>query len=442
MNKLEIIEVIKKDFQEWAKKEKKINNSHIYARQLPKAFDYLKDKKDNGVSEVEYDFLDLLPILLKNKQTKEISLLIACILCSSCKIDWPKKNGNRKDSLKTFLVTFLGYVENASKRTAVKDALKDFTLDPAEVHKVKVKLDAAFDNRMVFTHNDLCIRFMIRLRRQDRISGDKIWLPLSFIAKLYNPEGKRGKGFKTPFTEWIYSLVNDVYVHYEEIGKVKSANFSQQELYLEFIKNKNNEFDVYVILSKNGRKGKCYRALTPTGKGNCKESMTVRKIGDIAIDHVKPIDQTLRDLELPFLEIVSDVFKAIQDDENINEKILIKELSNWNFLLAGLKKDLDKIQNDGLLRLMASKYNSQKGNANTFQEIAKIKDQRKKQYIGIIEGDVDIFDDYGNKNIIYYQMLTDVIGQNIFRVKDKSKLKFLSRNIKDKKDLIKIIDFI
>lgn len=440
MDKLEIIEVIKNDFKEWAKTEKKFKNKNTnYASSLPKAFEHLKK---NEVSEVEYDFLKLLPILLKNKQTKEISLLIACIRCSICKFDWPKLKGDRKDSLKTFLVTFLEYVENASKRTAVKETLEDFTLDPAEVQKVKSKLDTAFDNRMVFTHKELCTRFMIRLRRQDRVSGDKIWLPLSFIAKLYNPEGKRGKGFKTPFTEWIYSLVNDVYVHYEEIGKVKSAKFSQQELYLEFIKNGNKEFNVFVILSKNGQKGNCYRALTPTGKGNCKEQMTVKKIGDIAIDHVKPIDQTLRDLELPFLEIVSDVFKAIQDDENINEKILIKELSNWNFLLAGLKKDLDKIQNDGLLRLMASKYNSQKGNANTFQEIAKIKDQRKKQFIGIIEGDVDIFDDYGNKNIIYYQMLTDVIGQNIFRVKDKSKLKFLSRNIKDKKDLIKIIDFI
>ena len=413
MDKLEIIEVIKNDFKEWAKTEKKFKNKNTnYASSLPKAFEHLKK---NGVSEVEYDFLKLLPILLKNKQTKEISLLIACIRCSICKFDWPKLKGDRKDSLKTFLVTFLEYVENASKRTAVKDTLEDFTLDPAEVQKVKLKLDTAFDNRMVFTHKELCTRFMIRLRRQDRVSGDKIWLPLSFIAKLYNPQGRRGKGSQTVFTDWIYSLVDVIYVHYEKNDKVESAKFSQQELYLEFIKNKNKEFDVYVILSKNGQKGNCYRALTPTGKGNCKEQMTVKKIGDIAIDHVKPIDQTLRDLELPFLEKVSDVFKAIQDDENINEKDFIKDLSKREFL-DGLKGDLDRIKNDGLLRLMASKYNSQKSNGEIFQKIIMTK-KRPKKYAGIIEGNEYIYDDY-KKRVYYYQELSNSFKRenNLFRV--------------------------
>ena len=72
---------------------------------------------------------------------------------------------------------------------------------------------------------------------------------------------------------------------------------------------------------------------------------------------------------------------------------------------------MELIRDDGVLRLMDSKYNSQKSNGETFQDIRKI----VKNLYGILEEKEEILDD--NKNeCVYFQTLTNFINQNTFRI--------------------------
>ena len=428
-----INEALIKDFNNWVKKKLGVEKANYSC--LGQAFNYLKER---NASEVEVKFGEILPVLLKLRKNDDIRILVDFLRCTICKLDWNRESGQALDNAKTYLSKFIDYAENAHKRGILLSKLDETDIDEKEKEEYLNMVNKAKQNRVIISHDDLRKTFKNRLRCQDRTSGDKIWLPLKNKKKIYNPEAKKGKNYTNDFIEWLNSLVDNIYVHYSDDSdenKVKSAKFGNKKLYLEFIKNKNNEFDVNVILSKNGKKGKCFRALTPTGKGNCKEPMTVMKIGDIAIDHVKPIDQTLRDLELPFLKIVSDVYKTIQDDVNIKEDVLIKELSQWYFFLAGLKKDLYRIGEDGLLRLMASKYNSQKSNANTFQEIVKV----KNKYYGIFEKEDVIKDDNENR-VYYYQELTDNINGKCFRVTTNLNEFDKGTTIKEKDLLARIIN--
>lgn len=284
----------------------------------------------------------------------------------------------------------------------------------------------------IYLHNSLCTKFKSRLRSQDRTSGDKIWLPLRFIAKIYSKDkknhdknaNKNGKKVNQ-FSNWLDMLVNDIHIHYIENNKVKKISFGgekgKDDVHLCLVNHFDNgvasdEFDVYVRWIN--KKGKVIQrhVLTPTGKGNEKECMKVRDISEIAIDHVKSIDRTLRDLsddknnKLKELKKVSDKYKEIQAEDEPDEDIAVDELlePESELDLEELRKELDLIKDDGLLRLMASKYNSQKSNGDTFKEIRKIADDK---YIGIIEENIKMEKSPNDKSMTLYQELTDVFSQ-------------------------------
>ena len=54
------------------------------------------------------------------------------------------------------------------------------------------------------------------------------------------------------------------------------------------------KYIVYVRWYESPNKIDEHLVYTPTGRGNEKVPMMVEKISNIAIDHVKPIDQTLK----------------------------------------------------------------------------------------------------------------------------------------------------
>ena len=209
---------------------------------------------------------------------------------------------------------------------------------------------------------------------------------------------------------------------------IKSAKFENKKLYLELYKEDGEtDYKVNVILSRNARKGQCFSALTPTGKGNKKELMKAKSadLASIAIDHIIPIDRILKNKEkdLPNLKTVSDVYKKLLDKENdtikdITESLdeIQEKINNQELNLDHLIEELYSISNDSPLRLMDSEYNSQKSNGETFQKIIMTK-KRPKEYEGIIEGSEVILDDSG-KRVFYYQKLTDNFGSenNPFRV--------------------------
>lgn len=260
----------------------------------------------------------------------------------------------------------------------------------------------------IYLHSTLFTKFKSRLRCQDRTSGDKIWLPLRFIAKIYSTDIKNAKEKEekkdNAFSQWLNTLVNDIYINYKDGDNVKSVKFSGEDEKKDVHLRINPKKEVYVRwLCGEGIVEK--EVLTPTGHGNEKRVMIVPGIQAIAIDHVKPIDRTLRDLEeeLDMLKIVSEEYKRLQVIEDAREEKAVKNvLGNSDFYIDKLTEELGQIHKDGLLRLMDSNYNSQKSNGETFQGIYMRKDG---SYYGVIETGIKKKDEDGTFTL--YQELTD-----------------------------------
>ena len=340
-----------------------------------------------------------------------------------------KWNGNGKKSYSTYLNRFIKFLKQ--------------NIDI--VTEIEQKYKITQDKELIFSQSVLYTKFKSRLRCQDRTSGDKIWLPLRFISKLYSIAKKNGDIQKNLFLEWLDSLVDDIYVQYfsEETNTIKSVNFKEKKgkniaLVLKIKDEKKGLYDVYVRIS-NKKSYTEFPAYTPTGKGNKKEPMCVKGISEIDIDHIKPIDQTLRDYEKDLNELkkVSDYYKGIHDLENIDLNNAAKALlSDIQLDLDKLYDELKKIKYDGILRLMSSKYNSKKSNGETFQSIIKCSDT---VYWGIVEKEEEIKDEDENRVYLMQKLTNTLNDENGFRVK---KTLPQGTEIKDRKDLIEIINYI
>lgn len=318
-----------------------------------------------------------------------------------------KTSAEYKKSYKAYLNRFFKFLRDNKNHNILSELQKGLKMNAAAT-AAKNALIQGFDGE-IYLYSALRTKFKSRLRCQDRTSGDKIWLPLRFIAKLYSIDKKNKKNKKNPFSQWLDSLVNGISVHYDDTntGKVSHLTFNEN-LSLVFTNKDKEGYDVFVWQINNGHKDE-FRVLTPTGKGNQKAPMKVKSISEIDIDHVKSIDATLREKEqyLTELKKVSDFYKDMVEEEEYDENAKAEELYK-KLNLPLLQKELITIGNDGLLRLMDSKYNSQKSNGETFKEIRKIADNK---YIGIIEEGIKM-DNYPNGNsMTLYQELTDVLSQ-------------------------------
>lgn len=386
------------------------------------------------------NFLDLLIRLIYFGQFKNWDKVEEIVRIMKTRLYEFKKEEGRsseyKKSYKTYLNRFFDFLLN-------EECQKELSVE-LESLKFKIKMNAAAwaafeafkeSNKgsndeiyEVYLYSALRTKFKSRLRCQDRTSGDKIWLPLRFIAKLYSIAKKEGEIDTNYFSNWLDNLFGGICVHYihyidDNTQKVSHLTFNEN-LSLVFKKKKDEEcYDVFVWLMKSEKEGDYeeYRVLTPTGKGNQKVPMKVKSITEIDIDHVKSIDATLREKEgeLTELKKVSDFYKDMIEedeyDENKKAKELYKECEDEKLDLSKLYGNLEAIRNDGLLRLMDSKYNSQKSNGETFQRIVKEGDN----LIGILEERVNITD--GTYRFYLYQELTDNYDDKVvYRVRRKT----------------------
>lgn len=202
-------------------------------------------------------------------------------------------------------------------------------------------------------------------------------------------------------------MAEEIFVHYEDDkNEIKSVQFKTQQVYLVFKENSEckGTYDVYVALSRENKK---YKAYTPTGEGNTKVAMTVTDISDIAIDHVKPIDQTLRDLndagKIENLKKVSDAYqKMIKKSQNSDSNAENASLDGLNVDIDALTNELNLIREDGVLRLMHTKYNGKKSNSSTYKKIIKIKN--KNTYYGILGKVIIDGEDEEKKRYLYYNL--------------------------------------
>lgn len=422
------------------------------------------NKEEIIKANVSKNFLELVPKFINktkvcvNNKEYDINNVIAWVEKYTEQYAWVQ---NGKKSYQTYINNFLEFIKDVCKN---KNSYKNiYDVCSKENFSSSDFAILSGDEGDIYLHNKLATKFKSRLRSQDRTSGDKIWLPLRFIAKIYSKDkknhdknaNKNGKKVNQ-FSNWLDMLVNDIHIHYIENNKVKKISFGgekgKDDVHLCLVNHFDNgvasdEFDVYVRWIN--KKGKVIQrhVLTPTGKGNEKKEMIVSGIQAIAIDHVKPIDLTLRDLEskkkLRTLKKVSDKYKELCENDELEEDDIIgKIVENNEIDLEKLKGELDLIQKDGLLRLMDSKYNSKKSNGETFQKII-LKDNtegpKEKEYVGIIEAEAEIYDDK-DKRVYYYQKLTDMVSnKNIFHV---TRYEIKGTEQKGRKALKKILNLI
>lgn len=336
-------------------------------------------------TDAEKNFLTLVIKLIANNREDECIKLIGLLRYSVCVYNW----GSLR-SYETYCNKFADFLEKllssgAASKKSIKKKIASACTTPTLSDTEESWLKTAFANRTVFLHEQLMTKFMGRLRRQDRISGNKVWLPLSYIAKLYKKAGKTKE-----FTDWLRKLAEGIFVHYEDDNtEIKSVQFEKKQVFLVFEKNEENSDGTYNVKVALSASNKCYTAYTPTGEGNTKVPMIVKDISDIAIDHVKPIDLTLRELDdkgrIPNLKMVSESFKDMMGrpekaDKDIEDESLDQLYNNVD--INKLTDELNLIRTDGVLRLMTSEYNGKKSNSTAYDKIIKIKG--KEEYLGLL----------------------------------------------------------
>ena len=172
-------------------------------------------------SSMTKNFMELLLKLLATEGINEKSKIEIIINTLEKTVDKKENydwNANGKKSYKTYIKTFIkflkGFINNKDKRKEFKEKYKSLKMDAAASAAFK-----GINNGELYLHNILFTKFKSRLRCQDRTSGQKIWLPLRFIAKLYS---KPVRGKTDPrFSEWLDSLVNDICIHYKDKEVIK-----------------------------------------------------------------------------------------------------------------------------------------------------------------------------------------------------------------------------
>lgn len=336
-------------------------------------------------TDAEKNFLTLVIKLIANNREDECIKLIGLLRYSVCVYNW----GSLR-SYETYCNKFTDFLEKllsseAASKKSIKKKIASACTTPKLSDTEESWLKTAFAKRTVFLHEQLMTKFMGRLRRQDRISGNKVWLPLSYIAKLYKKAGKTKE-----FTDWLRKLAKGIFVHYEDDNKeIKSVQFEKKQVFLVFEKNEENSDGTYNVKVALSASNKCYTAYTPTGEGNTKVPMIVKDISDIAIDHVKPIDLTLKELgdkgRIPNLKMVSESFRDMMGrpekaDKDIEDESLDQLYNNVD--INKLTDELNLIRTDGVLRLMVSEYNGKKSNSTAYDKIIKIKG--KEEYLGLL----------------------------------------------------------
>ena len=368
-------------------------------------------------TSAERNFLELLPKLLIIDDKEYIEKIVAGLEKNVLNIDnykWPRGLKSYKTYLSSFLKFVSKIIEDSDIHSTIVDKFKMSNLN-ITINDLDRQMLYPKDDNKYYKYSTLVTTFKTRLNRQERTSGDKIWLPLTFINKICRKD----------YLNWLKELVNSIHIHYydEKFNCVRDVTMGDGGINIKLEKSSDsNMYYVKLILEKEGEI-ETYQVLTPTGRGNKKEPLSVKKsetLGEIEIDHVKPIDKTLRDHsdKLKQLQEITAKYKELKDRGLEKSVTALNEAAKEiSFKLNGLKGELDLIRKDSPLRLMAKKYNSQKSNGTTFKEIWKI-EENKEEYWGILEENGIFYD--GQELFLYQELKDDFPQETEFKVAKKS----------------------
>lgn len=395
-----------------------------------------------SITETEKNFFIIVPKMIKafheekDKTKKEemkrkilslLNLASRTVAISKCYY----KNGTAENKRAYFnrYVEFVKQILNEGKKIIdiINEALSSIgSLEEKE----NSQLESDLNSYKIYDFDSLRTKFRARLRTQDRNSGEKIWLPLTFISKIYtglkqcNDDQK--KEHKDDFTNWLEDIIKSIYIHYyDKDDNIQVLEFNNINVaFLEFERGN----DLVWLIKKDGCR---YKVATPTNTGNKKEEMSATDINKIDIDHVKPIDRTLKDLgnppenKLQELEKISNSFRLLaeKDDTKAEQKRTIEELIE-ELDFDKLKEELYLIKNDSPYRLMDSTKNSEKNNSLTFLRYYK-KWKKESHYYGFIDKAVM---DIGNKKNIEVIIYQDLYENGVTRVMQKKEFMDLTND--------------
>ena len=244
-----------------------------------------------------------------------------------------------------------------------------------------------------------------RLKSQDRMSGDKTWLSLDLIAKI-------DPGIRAEYVDIINS---ETVLYYKDNIIIK--NIKCKDIWcVSLERNVKNKYYMYVtIKEKTGYN--TYQVYSPNAKeGKVKAPMEIEGIDKVVIDHVMPIDQSLRELAssglIPILECCSTILKKAKkslksrDKKSRSNDMIVSEAFKdpyfRNINKQNLKIEMDTLMNDSWYRLMDSYQNGLKSNNLEFVEF---RSNNIGKHIGII---MKVQDTKNNEYLVYRDLDTGV----------------------------------
>ena len=257
---------------------------------------------------------------------------------------------------------------------------------------------------MIINAKDLRTVILRRLRTQSRMSGNgtqKPWLPLRFLNKIYSSKNPNSS-ITSVFIQTIYDRLH-IIVDNSPISISKPIPVNKIDR-LE-IDNNGNVF-CYVQGSSN-----CYKVLTSTVL-NRKVPMIINPpvskedaLRQIAIDHVTPIDKTLKDFNssLTQLHVITQHIINNYGITTSGQKLDQKAATSGFFPyvnIAALESELSLIAGDSHYRLISANNNLSKSNLLEYKEIYKI---NPSQYLAVVE-DNNVLDQNGNPAVIYQKL--------------------------------------
>ena len=273
-----------------------------------------------------------------------------------------KQLNNGRSAFRKFIEFILWY------SVSVKANLQSVANTVPAARVVKTRPSKSFQNRMgwkIYGQKDILDIIKSRLGTQDRVSGNKIWLPIRVIKKVP----------KLWFDDWCREIIKDtkVLVGYNKEEIVMLNQVEELRLKLEF----QTKFSVWVVVGQ-----KEHRVYTRTKKGSI-VPLFVTELAEITLDHIKSIDETLRDLEnansLSELSKVSSIAKLFckatkckakgrgkeiaKDMSWHNNQVISRKVGNSVAIdLDELLREMDLIRKDTDYELMHGRENSSKGN--------------------------------------------------------------------------------
>ena len=359
----------------------------------------LNNKYPKGTIDSYLSNINTISKNINNFEEKFFLFIIPIALCAG-------------DSVDTLINSLKFKIKNKDKKSA-------FNLYEKFIKGIKnqffennyKKLHKDYD---IFSQNDIKAKMHSRIMNQSRLSGDKTWFPLTFIQKLCNAKNKdihikyRDKLYKK-----LHIIINEsnMYVHKE----LSSFDF------FSLIPISSNLYCCCVY--KKG--GQVFQVFTPDIL-NKKKELIVSGIKEIAIDHVTPIDTTLKQLKLKAIDKISrEVKDCKQSNVNLKGKDLEKKAFDnykakthklYKNFWTDLENELNKILDDSHYRLISSKENAQKGNFVDYKEF--FKDINNNDYYAKIYEPVS----FNNKDMVLVHKLDEPTPQIMDRISFDQKI--------------------